>query len=50
MFENLSERLSQSLRQISGKARLSEEHIKDALRDVRKALLEARPAGSERLY
>ena len=41
MFENLSERLSQSLRQISGKARLSEDNIKDALRDVRKALLEA---------
>lgn len=41
MFENLSERLSQSLRQVSGKARLSEDNIKDALRDVRKALLEA---------
>jgi signal recognition particle subunit SRP54 len=41
MFENLSERLSQSLRQVSGQARLSEDNIKDALRDVRKALLEA---------
>ena len=30
MFENLSERLSQSLRQVSGQARLSEDNIKDA--------------------
>ena len=41
MFENLSERLSQSLKTISGKARLSEDNISDALRDVRTALLEA---------
>ena len=41
MFENLSERLSASLKQISGKARLSESNISDALRDVRVALLEA---------
>ena len=41
MFENLSERLSASLKQISGKARLNESNISDALRDVRVALLEA---------
>ena len=41
MFENLSERLSASLKQISGKARLNESNISDALRDVRMALLEA---------
>ncbi len=41
MFENLSERLSASLKQISGKARLTESNISDALRDVRIALLEA---------
>ena len=41
MFENLSERLSSSLKQISGKARLNENNISDALRDVRVALLEA---------
>lgn len=41
MFDNLSDRLSQTLRSITGKARLSEDNIKDALRDVRKALLEA---------
>jgi len=41
MFDNLSDRLSQTFRSITGKARLSEDNIKDALRDVRKALLEA---------
>lgn len=41
MFESLSDRLSQSLRQITGKARLTDDNIADALRDVRMALLEA---------
>ncbi|MDH3640916.1 MAG: signal recognition particle protein [Gammaproteobacteria bacterium] len=41
MFENLSDRLTQTLRGISGKARLSEENVSAALRDVRMALLEA---------
>ena len=41
MFDNLSDRLSQSLKQITGKARLTEDNIADALRDVRMALLEA---------
>ncbi|OCG00298.1 signal recognition particle protein [Gilliamella sp. wkB112] len=41
MFENLTDRLSQTLRNISGRGRLSEENIKEALRDVRMALLEA---------
>lgn len=41
MFENLSERLSQSLRNISGRGRLTEENIKETLREVRMALLEA---------
>ena len=41
MFDNLTDRLSHTLRSITGKARLSEDNIKDALRDVRKALLEA---------
>ena len=41
MFENLSQRLSKSLKKISGKGRLSHANIQDALRDVRKALLEA---------
>src|SRR5210317_968851 len=41
MFDSLSDRLSQSLRQITGKARLTDDNIADALRDVRMALLEA---------
>ncbi|WP_410016311.1 signal recognition particle protein [Sodalis sp. C49] len=41
MFENLSDRLSRSLRNISGRGRLTEENIKDTLREVRLALLEA---------
>ena len=41
MFENLSERLSSTLRNISGKGRLTEDNIKDTLREVRMALLEA---------
>ncbi len=41
MFESLSDRLSKSLRTITGKARLTEDNIKDTLREVRKALLEA---------
>jgi signal recognition particle subunit SRP54 len=41
MFDNLSERLTQTLRVISGKAKLTEENVQDALRDVRMALIEA---------
>ena len=41
MFDNLSDRLSRSLRGIAGKARLSEENVAAAMRDVRMALLEA---------
>ncbi|MGK2912994.1 MAG: signal recognition particle protein [Porticoccaceae bacterium] len=41
MFERLSERLSESLRKITGKAKLTEDNIKDTLREVRVALLEA---------
>ncbi len=41
MFENLSERLSHSLRSITGKAKLTEENIQETLREVRMALLEA---------
>src|SRR5680860_503244 len=41
MFENLQDRLSGSLRKISGQARLTETDIKDTLREVRMALLEA---------
>ena len=41
MFENLSDRLSRTLRNISGRGRLTEENIKETLREVRMALLEA---------
>jgi len=41
MFETLTERLSRSLRGITGQARLTEDNIRDAVRDVRMALLEA---------
>ncbi len=41
MFENLSDRLSRTLKKISGKSRLNHDNIQDALREVRKALLEA---------
>jgi len=41
MFENLSERLRKTIRQLRGQARLTDDNIKDALREVRLALLEA---------
>jgi len=41
MFENLTERLGKTLKNISGKGRLTDDNIKDTLREVRMALLEA---------
>lgn len=41
MFENLTDRLSSTLKKVSGQASLNEDNIKEALRDVRMALLEA---------
>ncbi len=41
MFDSLTERLSGALRKISGKATLTENNIEEALREVRRALLEA---------
>ena len=41
MFESLSEQLSQTLRTLTGKARITEDNIQEALLDVRRALLEA---------
>jgi signal recognition particle subunit SRP54 len=41
MFENLTERLGRTLQDLRGRGRLTEDNIKDALRDVRMALLEA---------
>jgi signal recognition particle subunit SRP54 len=41
MFDSLTERLSGTFRKLSGKATLTESNIQDALREVRRALLEA---------
>jgi signal recognition particle subunit SRP54 len=41
MFDNLSQRLTQTLHKLRGKGRLTEESIREALREVRIALLEA---------
>lgn len=41
MLDNLSDRLSKIAKTLRGQARLSEDNIKDALREVRMALLEA---------
>ncbi len=41
MFENLTQRLSGTLDRLRGRARLTEENIREATRDVRVALLEA---------
>lgn len=40
MFDNLTDRLSKTIKNLRGQGRLTEENIKDALRDVRMALLE----------
>ena len=41
MFEILSGRLTQAVRNLTGKGRLTESNIKDTLRQIRLALLEA---------
>ncbi len=41
MFENLSERLQGIFRHLTGQARLTPDNIREALREVRRALLEA---------
>lgn len=41
MFDNLTDRLSKSIQKIRGQANLSEDNVKEALREVRIALLEA---------
>lgn len=41
MFDNLSGRLTEAARSLSGKGRLTEANIKDTVRQVRLALLEA---------
>ncbi len=41
MFENLTERLSSTINRLRGRARLTDENIREAVREVRVALLEA---------
>ena len=41
MFDNLTDRLSKSIQKIRGQANLTEDNVKEALREVRVALLEA---------
>lgn len=41
MFDNLSQRLQATLKRLRGEGRLTEENMRDALREVRMALLEA---------
>ncbi|MEM9243029.1 MAG: signal recognition particle protein [Pseudomonadota bacterium] len=41
MFENLSQRINKTIRHLSGRGRLTEENIKESLREIRMALLEA---------
>lgn len=41
MFDNLTDRLSDTLKKLKGQGRLTEDNIKETLREVRMALLEA---------
>lgn len=41
MFENLSERLSKTFKNLTGRGRLSSDNIQETLKEVREALLEA---------
>lgn len=41
MFETLTERLSDVFRQMSGRGRITEDNVRDSLREIRRALLEA---------
>ena len=40
-FDSLSEKLQRTFKKLTGKGKLSEQNIKDAMREVRLALLEA---------
>ena len=41
MFTHLSERLSKVIKNLTGQGRITEENVKETLRDIRIALLEA---------
>ena len=41
MFEALTEKFSDVFRKMSGRGRITEQNVKDAMRDIRRSLLEA---------
>ena len=41
MFESLTEKFGDVFRKMSGRGRITEQNVRDAMRDVRTALLEA---------
>ena len=41
MFDNLSDKLENTFRDLTGKGALSEKNIEDAMREIRMALLDA---------
>ena len=41
MFESLTDKLDQVFRRLKGRGRLDEENVRQALKDIRMALLEA---------
>ncbi|MEM7646892.1 MAG: signal recognition particle receptor subunit alpha, partial [Pseudomonadota bacterium] len=41
MFDKLSDRLTDSMRKLSGRAKISESNIEEAIKEVRMSLLEA---------
>ncbi|VAW66500.1 Signal recognition particle protein Ffh, partial [hydrothermal vent metagenome] len=41
MFDSLSDRLSKTIKNLRGQGRITEDNIKESMRDVRMALLEA---------
>ena len=41
MFETLSERLTGALQRVTGRGRITEDNIRDTVRQIRMALLEA---------
>ena len=41
MFETLTDRLNDTFRKLSGRGRISEENVREAMREVRRSLLEA---------
>ena len=41
LFEGLADRLQEAFKKLKGKGKITEEHVNEALREVRMALLEA---------